>query len=187
MSNQGEQPTSRRGKIVTAIVATVLTLGAVGFGGAVIVTANANAAAHTQLMAGVKVDGQELGAAAEEDAALDATVEAAARTTRNQELAAADTAAKVAAEQAAAAEAARVQAEADAQRAAQQQATRQQTTTKQATGAESSGAPSGTPLPMVQVTDPNNGQYGQMVPSVDPSSYCAAGSASTINGVPTCD
>jgi membrane protein involved in colicin uptake len=51
----------------------------------------------------------------------------------------------------------------------------------------SSGAASGTPLPMMQVTDPNNGQYGQMVPSVDPASWCANHSASTINGVPTCD
>lgn len=110
---------------------------------------------------------------------------------------AAQAAAAAAAAQAAADAAAQAAAQAAADEAARQAAAQQEQSTSDDTssdsgvspgsGSTSSGAASGTPLPMAQVTDPNNGQYGEMVPAVDPGSWCASHSASTINGVPTCD
>lgn len=114
-----------------------------------------------------------------------------------QQEADAKAAAAAAAQAAAAQAAAQAAADAAAAQAAQQQQAQQQqqqsvtqssnTQTSNTGSSSSSGEPSGTPLPMAQVTDPNNGQYGQMVPTVDPASWCANHSASTINGVPTCD
>lgn len=47
-----------------------------------------------------------------------------------------------------------------------------------------SKAASGTPLPFYPSSDPQNADGGQYA---DPATYCASGSASTVNGVPTCD
>ncbi len=47
-----------------------------------------------------------------------------------------------------------------------------------------SKAASGTPLPFYPSSDPQNAQGGEYA---DPATYCASGSASTVNGVPTCD
>ncbi len=58
---------------------------------------------------------------------------------------------------------------------------------KAAGGVPASGQPSGTPLPMKLDTDPNSGQFGEMIIAADPGSWCASHSGSTINGVPTCD
>ncbi len=46
------------------------------------------------------------------------------------------------------------------------------------------GAPTGTPVPFVTSTDPNNADGGSYL---DPGAWCASGSASTIDGVPVCD
>jgi preprotein translocase subunit SecF len=180
---QGDR--SKRTNVIVGAITAVVMVCVLGSMGVTIARANADAQAHTALMVEVKADGKTLNAAAAEDTALMSSVVEAGQITHIQAVAAEQVAVKIAAE-----EAARVQAEqqAAADLAAQQAAASKQTT-RQAPAASSgaSGAPAGTPLPMVQVTDPNNGQYGQMVPSVDPAAYCAAGSASTINGVPTCD
>jgi uncharacterized protein HemX len=76
----------------------------------------------------------------------------------------------IAADEKAAADA---QAAADA--AAAQQAAEQPTSSKH---------PAGTPLPFIPSSDPQNANGGDYT---DPSGYCESGSASTVNGVPTCD
>ncbi len=89
-------------------------------------------------------------------------------------------AARIAAEQEAArqAEAARVAAEQAARAQAQRQASqRQVTTTRQVAQAPSSPAPTGLPSGSV-VPQPNG---------YPDTTLCASGSASTVNGVPTCD
>jgi hypothetical protein len=85
-----------------------------------------------------------------------------------QAIIAADAAAAKAARDAAAAKAAR---DAAAKQAAQQNTT-------------STRHPSGTPLPFYPSSDPQNANGGDYA---DPGTYCESGSASTINGVPTCD
>lgn len=102
--------------------------------------------------------------------------DAAAQSIYDQQIAQQKADAEAAAAAQAAAEAAAAQAAADA--AAKAAAPKR--------AASTNGAPSGTPLPMTLVTDPNNGNYGSYEPA-DPGSFCASHSGSTINGVPTCD
>jgi hypothetical protein len=47
-------------------------------------------------------------------------------------------------------------------------------------------APSGTPVPTVLITDPNNADYGKYEP-IDPGTFCASRTASTVNGISVCD
>jgi hypothetical protein len=44
--------------------------------------------------------------------------------------------------------------------------------------------PSGTPVPFIKSSDPQNANGGDYI---DPATFCQNGSASTVNGVPTCD
>jgi predicted lipid-binding transport protein (Tim44 family) len=94
-----------------------------------------------------------------------------------------DAAAALAAQQAAAAaqaaaDAAAAQAAADA--AAKAAATKKTTTRAKTQASTTTGnkLPSGSPVPLVQ--DPGGAQFYD-------TSLCASGSASTVNGVPTCD
>lgn len=195
MSGTGESKTVGRIRNWVAGGITALVIGAAAVGAPVLVNAS-NAAHASQVTATqqardasviVKAAGtqQDVLAQSATDAGQIAAQEAA------QKAAEAQAAAALAAQQQAAAQAAAQQQA--AQDAAARQQSAQQTQSDASTpasgsgGSSSSGEPSGTPLPMAQVTDPNNGQYGQMVPTVDPASWCANHSASTINGVPTCD
>jgi hypothetical protein len=135
----------------------------------------------------------EISTAKQEDAQLAAaTSRTASQWTIEQEAAAKKAAEEAAAAALAAQQAAEAQAAADA--ATQAQATQDAQVATDASAASddvstdsaSSGEPSGTPLPMVQVTDPNNGQYGQMVIGVDPASWCASHSGTTRGGQPQC-
>jgi len=134
-------------------------------------------------------------ASAEQKATEKAMYDAAAEAETAQEAAdaaayqqfLADKAAAEAKEAADAKAAADAQAAAEAQAAADAAAKAAKAPVKKAAGSSAGGAASGTPLPMKLETDPNNGQYGEMVIAVDPGSWCASHSGSTINGVPTCD
>jgi hypothetical protein len=192
MSGTGERSKSRLGGIVTGVVATVMVAGAC-VGGIAVANGVAQAnQAHAIYVASDHQLSQEM----VKSAAADQQVQAEAVQTQhindvNAQVQAAEDAKAAAAAAALAAQQAAAQAAAQ-QQAEQQAAARQQTADStpasgSSGGSSSSGEPSGTPLPMAQVTDPNNGQYGQMVPTVDPASWCANHSASTINGVPTCD
>jgi preprotein translocase subunit SecF len=187
-NTQGEQPDSRRAKIAGAITAVVLLV-VIGGAGFTIAKANADAQAHTALMVEVKADGKTLHAASTEDAQLQASANTAAAYQENRAQVAADAAVRAAAEQAAAAAAAEqaaAQAAADAAaQQASQQPTPQGTATDTGSGSDSSsGAASGTPVPFTPSSDPNNAAGGDYA---DPGSFCASHSASTVNGVPTCD
>jgi membrane protein involved in colicin uptake len=191
MSETGES--KKRTAARLAIAWTIA--GAFVVGGVVAATTLSDAAAHAQQVAVQRTA-----------AARDASTLVRADGVRDQALATSSVQAGVIAEQEAAAKkkaaeeaAAKAAAAAAAKKAAEDAAAAAQAAQDQAaddTGGDdaappssstASGAASGTPLPMTKVTDPNNGHYGQMVPSVDPASWCASGTASTINGVPTCD
>lgn len=183
-----------RNAIAGGIAAVIIAAGAIGTP-MVVSAANAD---HAQQMraesaaksasAVVKADGVRDTALAQSaiDADTIAKHEAAVKEQEAEAAAAAAAAARAAAEKAAQ-EAAAQQAARDAAARQSQTQNASTNTTNQSSEPASSGQPSGTPLPMTLVTDPNNGHYGQYVPSVDPASWCANHSASTINGVPTCD
>lgn len=180
-----------RNAIAGGITAVIIAAAAIG-APMVVNAANADHAQQVQAENAaksasvvVKADGVRDTALAQ--SAIDAdTIAKHEAAVKEQEAEAAAAAAQAAAEKAAQ-EAAAQQAARDA--AAQQSQTQNASTsaTNQSSAPTPSGQPSGTPLPMTLVTDPNNGHYGQYVPSVDPASWCANHSASTINGVPTCD
>lgn len=189
MSDTGETTSQRlRRNVIAGTIAAVFVAGAaVG----VPVAVNASNTAHAQEIA-------------QTDAANGATAVTRADGARDVLLVGSATQAGVIAQQeadaaaAAAAQAAAAQAAADAaaaQAAQQQQAQAQSAPADSGSGggdyvgssAGSSGAASGTPVPMKTDTDPNSGTYGQQVIAEDPGLFCAAHSASTINGVPTCD
>jgi len=189
----GEKKT---GRIISGIAAGVIAAGALAGGVAAyngVQSANASQAAYvasdhaysTAMAQSASDDQQVLGDAVQRQHInqVNAQVQAA-----EDAKAAAAAAAAAAAQQAAEAAAARQQADAEAQAASNDDSgSGDDSSGGSSGGTQASGQPSGTPLPMAQVTDPNNGHYGQMVPTVDPASWCANHSASTINGVPTCD
>jgi hypothetical protein len=180
----------RRGRIVSGIAAAVITVGAV-IGGVAVWNGVAQAQdAHAAYVASDHVFSSAMAESKSDDQqVLDDAVQRQHINEVNAQVQAAEDA-KAAAAAAAAAQAAAAQAaaqEAQAEQDAQTEPASDDSGSGTGGSSSSSGEPSGTPLPMVQVTDPNNGQYGQMVPSVDPASWCANHSASTINGVPTCD
>ena len=186
MSDSGETKTQRvrRNVIAGAIVGVLALTAAIG----VPVAVNASNAAHAQEVRQI-ADAKAATVVTRADGAREAVLAQSATTA--QQIAEQEAAAKAAAEAAAAAQAAaaaKAAADAAAAQAAQQQAQTASTdNTSSSNSSGPSGEPSGTPLPMAKVTDPNNGHYGQYVPTVDPASWCANHSASTINGVPTCD
>ena len=112
-------------------------------------------------------------------AATDAAAAAAAQ-------AAVDAAAAQAAVDAAAAQAAAVKAAAQAAavKAAPVKKAAVVTVTPKTVSAPAAGAPKGTPLPWNVSSDPQNAQGGWFT---DSSTFCAAHSASTVNGTPVCD
>jgi membrane protein involved in colicin uptake len=194
VSESGESRTQklRRNVIAGGIVALLAVGAAIG----IPVTVNASNAAHAEQLAEISdaTDATLVTRAAAQQQTMSAGSAVEAKKIADQEAAAAKAAAekaaaeKAAQEKAAAEAAAQKAAQEAAAQAAQEQAASDDSGSNDSGGDSSaSGAPSGTPLPMQQVTDPNNAQYGQMVPSVDPASWCANHSASTINGVPTCD
>jgi len=185
---------TRKQSIRNGIIATMVTgafAAAAIFGGTAIVNAS-NTQSAEMVAAAKQADMVVQANAAQQEMSQSSSVEAgkiAAQEKAEQEAAAAQAAAEAQAE-------AETAAQAEAQRQTQAAADAASSDSSNDSPAESGGAPaqntasgqpSGTPLPMAQVTDPNNGQYGQMVPTVDPASWCANHSASTINGVPTCD
>lgn len=181
-----------RNWIAGGIAALVIAAGAVGTP-IVVNAANADHAQQVQAENAaksasvvVKADGVRDTALAQ--SAIDAdTIAKHEAAVKEQEAEAAAAAAAQAAAEKAAQEAAAQQAARDAAARQSQTQNASANTTNQSSAPTSSGQPSGTPLPMTLVTDPNNGHYGQYVPSVDPASWCANHSASTINGIPTCD
>lgn len=182
-----------RGNVISGIAATLVTAGLAVGGVTVWNGIQQGDAAHARYVAADRVYDAEMAQSATGDAQVAAhgvlTQHVNDVNAEIQAAEAAKAAAALAAQQAAAAAAAQAAAQKAAQEQAAQQAATQQSDTSSSTPSDSgsSGEPAGTPLPMMKVTDPNNAQYGQMVPAVDPGSWCAAHSASTINGVPTCD
>lgn len=189
MTVSGETKTQavRRNIIAGAITAAVVAAAAIG----VPVAVNASNAAHAQEVQQISAakDASLITRADGERSAVLADSATQAGVIAQQEADAKAAAAAQAAAEKAAADAAAAQA-AQAAQQSQAQAVSDDDSGSSSSSSDpsaSSGQPSGTPLPMAKVTDPNNGQFGQYVPTVDPASWCANHSASTINGVPTCD
>lgn len=160
--------THRALKVTLIAIGTVMALTASTWVGSMAVTVyNADAVRHAQIVA------QSLVPAAPVGSATTAGSQA--------QMAASD----VAGGQAVVTEDAKIAAALAAKEAAARAAAiRAADTTQQ--GGSTQGASSGTPLGWYIITDPNNANYGQKGYD-DPGTFCASGSASTINGVPTCD
>lgn len=174
------------GKILNA-VAGVVVAGAVTVGGVwVYQSATAAVTAQETHLALSSQRSLDMAASSVEDQQVQTqtAVDASAWQTQ-QDAIAAQKAAAAAARKAAAQKAAQLAAQQAAQQTAQQ-TTVQDASVTPADMTQPSGEPSGTPLPMVQETDPNNGHYGQMVINVDPGSWCASHSGTTRGGVPEC-
>lgn len=186
MTVSGETKTQavRRNIIAGAITAAVVAAAAIG----VPVVVNASNTAHAQEVQQISAAKNATAvtrAAGERDTTLTDSATQAGVIAQQEAEAKAAAAAQAAAEKAAAdAAAAQAAQQAQAQAASDDDS---DSSSSSSSSSASSGQPSGTPLPMAKVTDPNNGQFGQYVPTVDPASWCANHSASTINGVPTCD
>jgi septal ring factor EnvC (AmiA/AmiB activator) len=160
-------------KLALAAVLAALTIGMAGC-----------ADPNTPLVpAAAVVRAQEMNAAQVEDAQLTAKTARVASEWQTQQEAAAELAAQQAAEAAAAA-AAQAAAEEAARQAAAEAAEEQAAADNESTsddsgtpagGGSSSGLPSGSVVPSIPGT------------TAPDTTQCASGSASTINGVPTCD
>jgi hypothetical protein len=92
--------------------------------------------------------------------------------------------AQILADQQAAADAAAAQAAAQAAAAAAAQPAPAPVTRQSTISSSPSKHPSGTPVTFVPSSDSQNANGGDYI---DPSIFCQSGSASTVNGVPTCD
>lgn len=169
MSKLGDK--FKDGRIVGIALLGAVVLAGGGLGIATLASANAAPAAVVQTVEPVDFAALPYtnGLAGEQE--VDAAAAVAAEQARVAAEAAAAETARVAAEQAAAVEAERVAAE---------QAAPEQSSDDPAP----SGGNSGEALPFTPSSDPNNAQGGTYA---DPSSFCSSGSASTVNGVPTCD
>lgn len=122
-SIQGEEPTTRKGKIVGGIVAGIISAALVAAVTMFVVQVRAGQEQHQQLLEAVKTNSITRSAAASEDAAMVATAARATEVGRLQRIAD-ETAARLAAEAIAKAQSAQAEAHAAAQEAAQRTDTR---------------------------------------------------------------